>query len=131
MPRQNRVAVGETIYHVINRSNGRVNIFNTDNDYRHFETLLEEGKELIGMRILSYCIMPNHWHLIVSPVDDGDLSKFVGWLTMTHTQRWHVAHRTIGSGHLYQGRYKSFLVNQTNISYNCVATLSATLPAPS
>ncbi len=57
--------------------------------------------------------MPNHWHLIVSPKYDGDLSKFVGWLTMTHTQRWHVAHKSIGSGHLYQGRYKSFIIQSS------------------
>jgi hypothetical protein len=61
------------------------------------------------MRLLAYCIMPNHWHLVLYPRKDGDLSKFVNWLTLTHTQRRHAAHRTIGHGHLYQGRYKSFL----------------------
>ncbi len=60
MPRVARVAVGGVVYHCINRSNGRVTIFNTDEDYRHFESLLQEGVELIGMRILAYCIMPNH-----------------------------------------------------------------------
>lgn len=65
------------------------------------------------MRILAYCIMPNHWHLILYPKNDGDLQKFMGWVSMTHTQRWHSYHKTAGSGHLYQGRYKSFLV-QTN-----------------
>ena len=57
--------------------------------------------------------MPNHWHLVLYPKQDGDLQKFMGWLSMTHTQRWHSQHNTIGSGHLYQGRYKSFPV-QTN-----------------
>ena len=110
MPRSNRVDIGGEIYHVINRANARMQIFNTANDYALFEKVLAEAQTRTGVRIYSYCIMPNHWHLIVSPKDDGDLSKFVGWLTMTHTQRWHVAHKTIGSGHLYQGRYKSFLV---------------------
>src|SRR5439155_15121021 len=53
-------------------------------------------------------VMPNHWHRIVWPHADGDLSRFVGWLTLTHTQRWHAHRHTAGSGHLYQGRFKSF-----------------------
>ncbi|PIR44989.1 MAG: hypothetical protein COV10_01860, partial [Candidatus Vogelbacteria bacterium CG10_big_fil_rev_8_21_14_0_10_51_16] len=57
-----------------------------------------------------YEIMPNHWHLVVSPRRDGDLARFVGWLTLTHTQRYHVHKGTTGYGHLYQGRYKSFVV---------------------
>ena len=60
------------------------------------------------MRLLAYCLMPNHWHLVLLPRQDGDLSRFMTWLTMTHTQRWHAYHDSIGSGHLYQGRYKSF-----------------------
>jgi putative transposase len=56
--------------------------------------------------------MPNHWHLIVQPRRDGDLSRFVGWLTLTHTQRWHSHYHTIGLGHLYQGRFKSFPVQE-------------------
>jgi putative transposase len=54
--------------------------------------------------------MPNHWHLVVWPEHDRVLSRFVGWLTLTHTQRWHAFRGTVGSGHLYQGRFKSFPV---------------------
>ena len=56
--------------------------------------------------------MPNHWHLVVWPSRDGELSEFVGWLTLTHTQRWHAHRQTAGSGHLYQGRFKSFPVQE-------------------
>lgn len=110
MPRTNRIDVAGEIYHVINRANARMEIFSTKEDYVLFEEVLAGAKERIDINIYAYCIMPNHWHLVVSPKNDGDLSKFVGWLTMTHTQRWHVAHKSIGSGHLYQGRYKSFMV---------------------
>ena len=68
MPRLARVAIGGIPYHVINRSNGRARIFHQDKDYTHFESLLLEGVELIGMRILAYCIMPNH-------CDNGDKSN--------------------------------------------------------
>lgn len=113
MPRPHRIDVGNVVYHVINRANARMRIFNTDEDYQLFEEVLEEAEEKFSMRILAYCIMPNHWHLVLYPATDGELQIFMRWLSMTHTQRWHSQHKTIGSGHLYQGRYKSFLV-QTN-----------------
>lgn len=113
MPRINRIDVGDVIYHVINRANARMQIFNKDEDYILFEKVVKEAKEKFDMRVLSYEIMPNHWHLILYPKKDGDLQKFMGWVSMTHTQRWHSRHKTIGSGHLYQGRYKSFPI-ETN-----------------
>lgn len=109
MARIIRTDVGDQIYHVLNRANARVQIFDTSADYKTFEEILEEGKERFGMRILAYCIMPNHWHLVLYPKQDGDLQKFMSWITNTHTRRWHTAKNTIGEGHLYQGRYKSFL----------------------
>ena len=108
MARNARTDVGGIIYHIINRANARMRIFDTPKDYQLFETTLIEAKKQTNMRILAYCIMPNHWHLVIYPKKDGDLQKFMGWLTMTQTRRWHVAHKSIGSGHLYQGRYKSF-----------------------
>lgn len=110
MPRVARVAVGGMIYHVINRSNGRVPIFESDADYRHFESLLQEGVELIGMRILAYCVMPNHWHLVLHPKNDGDMGEFMRWVTTTHVRQRRSMTDTIGHGHLYQGTYKSFPV---------------------
>ena len=104
--------VGDHVYRVLNRANARATIFAKKTYYESFETTLEEAKERTGMRILSYCVMPNHWHLVVYPKKDGNLAKFVNWLTLTHTQRWHAAHNTIGQGHLYQGRYKSFLCEE-------------------
>ena len=114
MPRTARVDVGDYIYHVINRANTRVQIFDYDADYKQFESILEEAVEKFNMRLLAYSVMPNHWHLVLYPITDGDLSKFMGWLTNTHTRRWHATKGTVGSGHLYQGRYKSFLCQKDN-----------------
>ncbi len=111
MARQPRIDLAGYVYHVINRASGRVPIFRTDADYLLFEKVLEEAVEKYDMRVLAYCIMPNHFHLALYPRQDSDVQKFTGWLTKTHTQRWHVAHDTVGYGHLYQGRYKSFIVN--------------------
>ncbi len=112
MPRINRIDIADIVYHVINRANARMQIFDEDKDYMLFEKALEQAKEKFDMRILSYCIMPNHWHLVLYPKKDGSLQLFMRWLSMTHTRRWHSQHKTIGSGHLYQGRYKSFLVQE-------------------
>ena len=114
MPRAPRVDVGGMVYHVINRANGRQTIFHKKEDYLHFEHLLAAAKELNSMRILAYTVMPNHWHLVLHPRQDGDLSAFMQWLTLTHTQQFHARTKTIGYGHLYQGRYKSLLVEKDN-----------------
>lgn len=114
MPRIERVDVGNQIYHVLNRANVRAKIFDTNADYQLFEQILEEGVKAFDMRLLAYCLMPNHWHLVLYPKKDGDLAKFMSWITNTHTRRWHTAKGTIGEGHLYQGRYKSFLCEESN-----------------
>lgn len=110
MGRAPRVDVGNMVYHVLNRANQRQRIFYKQKDYQAFEKILFEAKKRHPMRILAFCLMPNHWHMVVYPQQDGDLSKFMQWLTLTHTQRWHAHYKSIGLGHLYQGRYKSFLI---------------------
>jgi putative transposase len=110
MPRPLRAAAGGFIYHAVNRANGRMRIFHKDEDYQAFEHLLADAVERTGTRLLAYCLMPNHWHMLVWPHEDGELSRFLGWLTQTHTQRYHAHRHTAGTGHLYQGRFKSFPV---------------------
>lgn len=110
MPRTRRVDVAGLLYHVLNRGNARRTLFVTDGDYREFLGLVARAQDRSDMRILSYCLMPNHWHLVLWPEHDGQMSSFVGWLTMTHTQRCHARHSTKGQGHIYQGRYKSHIV---------------------
>jgi len=112
MPRKPRNDVGNEIYHVINRANKRVAIFTTDGDYWLFQNTLAEAQKGFSMRILAYINMPNHLHLVLYPDADGQLSKFMHWFTTTLTQRWHRKHDTTGTGHLFQGRYKSFVVTK-------------------
>jgi putative transposase len=110
MGRALRTVAGGFAYHVLNRANARMRIFEKPKDYEAFEQILVEAVRRVRMRLLAYCVMPNHWHLVLWPREDGDLSTFVGWLTLTHTQRWHAHRHSEGSGHVYQGRFKSFLV---------------------
>jgi putative transposase len=109
MGRPLRASVGGYLYHALNRGNGRGTIFHKDEDYAAFERVLCEAQEHVpGVRLLAYCLMPNHWHLVLWPKADGELSDLLHWLTLTHTQRWHVHYGKVGGGHLYQGRFKSF-----------------------
>ena len=110
MARPQRITLGGYVYHVFNRANGRLRIFRKAGDLLAFERILGEASARVGMRLCGYCLMSNHWHLLLWPHGDRDLPDFMQWLTLTHTQRYHVAHGTVGMGHLYQGRYKSFPV---------------------
>ncbi len=112
MGRSPRVDVGGYVYHVLNRANGRDDLFTEAGDYAAFEKILAQAVERVPVRLLAYCLMPNHWHLVVWPRQDGQLAKWVRWLTLTHTQRVHAHRHDAGRGHIYQGRYKSFLVSR-------------------
>ncbi|MBP6261950.1 MAG: transposase [Nitrospira sp.] len=87
-------------------------LFEQDGDYAVFERVLAEGCRRVPMRIVAYCLMPNHWHLLLWPATDGTVSRFIGWVTLTHTKRWHSYRQSVGTGHMYQGRFKSFVVQQ-------------------
>jgi putative transposase len=100
--------MGGMVYHVLNRGNAGAVLFQEDSDYRAFEQVLIEAHQRVRMNTLAFSLMPNHWHLVLWPTGDRDLSEFMRWLTVTHTQRWHTYHETSGTGHLYQGRFKSF-----------------------
>src|SRR5690242_14001333 len=109
MPRPPRRCPGGLVYHVLNRAVGRRQIFFKDQDYAAFDRVLAEALDRTpGLELFTYCLMPNHWHLVLRPAEDDQLSDFMRWLTVTHTQRWHAHYQTSGTGHLYQGRFKSF-----------------------
>ncbi|MFQ5625012.1 MAG: transposase, partial [Paracoccaceae bacterium] len=91
----------------------RLTLFEKDEDYLAFERVLAESLDrLDAPRLLAYCLMPNHWHLVVRAGKRTNLSTWMQWVTVTHTHRWHAHYHTTGEGPLYQGRFKSFPVQQ-------------------
>jgi putative transposase len=112
MPRSARVAPGGQIYHVLNRSAGKRRLFDNDADFEAFERIMIEAHQRHPIRILSYAFLPDHWHFVVWPRKDGQLADFFRWLAHTHAMRRKRTHRKTGHGRLYQGRYKSFLVQR-------------------
>ena len=93
---------------MLNRAVARLPLFEKQEDYAAFERVLEEAVEREPLPMFAYCVMPNHWHFVVRGETKHQVSAFFRWLTHTHTMRWHADHRTSGTGHLYQGRFKTF-----------------------
>jgi putative transposase len=100
------------VYHVLNRSVGKMKMFSRPKDFAAFQSLLIEAHERFPLRLLAWCVMGTHWHFVAWPREDGELTAFFRWLAHTHAMRWRVAHHTVGYGHLYQGRFKSFPVQR-------------------
>ncbi len=107
MAKNYRINIGDQVYHVYNRANARAQIFYHHNDYLVFEQILEDSVKKFGMRLLAYCLMPNHWHFVLYPRKDGDLSRFMEDVSKKHSKIWHYQKDVIGQGHLYQSRFKS------------------------
>jgi putative transposase len=112
MPRRPRNCPAGVCFHVLNRAVARLPLFEKQEDYDAFERVLAEAFEREELPIFAYSVMPNHWHFVVRPLTDEQLSDFFRWLTHTHTMRWHAHHRTQGTGHLYQGRFKTFPIEE-------------------
>jgi len=112
MPRTARSVEAGLIYHVLNRGNGRQRLFHKDGDFLAFEQVLGEGLKRYPVELLTYCLMPNHWHLVLRPGTNQALGKLMGWVGVTHVRRHHQHYQTRGGGHLYQGRFKSFPVQE-------------------
>jgi putative transposase len=112
MPRTARIAPGGMPFHVLNRAIARIQMFEKEKDYSAFERILAETMQQRPMRICAFCIMPNHWHFLLWPEHDGDLAAFMQRLTIAHVRNWQENRRVTGTGHLYQGRYKSFPIEE-------------------
>ena len=113
MGRPPRITEPGIVYHLLNRRVMRLTIFEKDEDYLAFERVVAESLDRPDApRLLAYCLMPNHWHLVVQAGNRTDLSTWMQWATVTHTHRWHSHYHTTGEGPLYQGRFKSFPVQE-------------------
>lgn len=106
MPRTARASKGGICYHVISRGNRRATVFHNRADYLSFTDLMKRACDRIPMRVVSYCLMPNHFHFVVWPYQDQDLSKWMQWLLTAHVRRHHRVNET--DGRVWQGRFKAF-----------------------
>ena len=110
MPRTARASAANVCYHVLNRGNARAEVFHKDADFAAFVDLMAEANERLPLRILAFALLPNHFHLVLWPRGDGDLSRWMQWLLTSHVRRYHRHYH--GSGHVWQGRFKAFPIEQ-------------------
>jgi putative transposase len=106
MPRTARASVGGIVYHALNRGNRRADVFHKPADYDAFLETVAEARRRLSVDLFGYCLMPNHFHLVLRPHHDGDLGRWMRWLLTAHAQRYHRHYNT--TGHVWQGRYKAF-----------------------
>jgi putative transposase len=110
MPRAARDSLGGYCYHVMNCGNGGRAVFRKQGDYDVFVKLLAEAGERCEVRLLAFCLLSNHFHLLLWPAEDGQLSDYMMWLTTAHVRRYHQQYQS--SGHVWQGRFRSFPVQK-------------------
>lgn len=93
MPNKSRYFPSGYIFHVMNRAVVCSEIFLTEQDYGAFVSVLAEMQLRVPIHILAWCIMPNHWHLVLSPERDQDMLEYMRLVTVPHIQRWHAYHK--------------------------------------
>lgn len=108
---------GGFVYHVLNRATARLTLFRKPGDYHAFLGVLGEALQRHPTRMLAYCLMPTHWHFVLWPEADNQLTTLLRWLTLTHSVRWQKHSRCVGSGHVYQNRLKAFAVAEDDRLY--------------
>ena len=112
MPRRRLAGSGGVVFHVMNRSAKQLPLFECHSDYQRFLDVLIEAEDHVDMRLLEYCAMPNHWHLLLWPKRDDDLARYLRWVTGVHGQRWRRDRESQGKGAVYQGRYRWVAVQE-------------------
>jgi putative transposase len=110
MPRTKRLFSDFGFYHVVNRGNERKQVFYSLADYRAFLSWVKEFKGIFDIHVIAYCLMPNHFHLLLSPKVGQNLSKFMHRLMTKQIPNFRKLHNSIG--HIWQGRYKPFPVQK-------------------
>lgn len=112
MPRAARAVEAGLVYHVFNHCPPKSKLFRRSEEFDAFIELLREGKQRASVEVLGFCLMPDHWHLVVRPRRARDLSDFVRWVSTTHGRRFERSRGEKGRGCVYAGRFRSFPVQE-------------------
>lgn len=123
MPRIPRGETAGGIYHIINRGNMKMQVFDDMEDYEYFLELLEKASKRENVEIHAYCLMPNHFHLLLIPKETNSLSRLMQWVMTSHVRYYHKKNKT--SGHIWQGRYKSFIVEKESYYMTLIRYIEA------
>ena len=117
MPRRFQSGSGGLTFHVVNRGARRLRLFDDLEDYLIFSRCVAEALEIVDLDLFAFCVMPNHFHLVVRPKEDPDLTHFMRVMTLRHCKRWHRRRGTRGGGAVYQGRFRAFPIDTESYFY--------------
>jgi REP element-mobilizing transposase RayT len=115
MPRRARLQCAGEFVHVMNRRVDRSCLFGTSADYRVFASILAWSQRQVRMEITAWVLMPNHWHLVLHPLGDGQLTEFMHRVQTVHAMAFRKATGTSGQGCVYGSRFKGFLIPQDRL----------------
>lgn len=110
MPRITRGLLGGGLFHVLKRGSPRQLLFRHDDEFAAFLELLGCSVAKFPIKLWGYCLMSNHWHLVAEVPSTQKLSRWMHWLCNRQVRLFHRENQALGGGHLYQGRYKSFSI---------------------
>jgi len=125
MPRIARGRLDRGWFHVLNRGNHRQWLFHQPEDYAQFLQLLSDSIPKFSVTLWGYCLMGNHWHLVVEVEGMTHLSRWMHWVCNRHVRLVHRDNQSLGGGHIYQGRYKSFPIQDEGYLHNVLRYVEA------
>jgi len=108
---------GGLTFHVMNRGARRLRLFDDPEDYQTLARCASEALELTRVELFAFCVMPNHFHLVLRPQGDSDLTHFMRLMTLRHSKRWRRRRGTRGEGAVYQGRFRAFPIDTERYFY--------------
>jgi putative transposase len=123
MPRGARILLDNVCYHIINRGNQKQKIFLEDFDFERYLQFLKHFKKKYGFKVFGYCLMPNHIHLILDPKQPVELARIMQGITQTYTAWFNKKYKK--AGHLWQGRFKSMVIQKDKYFIECVYYIEA------
>src|SRR4051812_14544412 len=123
--RKRRIAPGGFVYHVCNRGSRKGVIAETYDEYCEVLALIERARAKIGMRIIAYNILNNHFHFLLWPVCDSDLSRFMKAFEQPHAQRFHRRRQTRGCGAVYQSRFVNRMIRDERSYFTALRYVEA------
>ncbi len=117
MPRPIRIQDAGYLHHVICRGNNQQAIFKSSQDFQEYLSLVDKTRKIYPVKLYNYVLMDNHIHLLVEPMEEGSLSKFMEHVSKAYAKYFNKTHDH--NGHVFQGRFKSFIVQSERYFYAC------------
>jgi len=119
MTKTGRVLFDNVFYHIISRGNQKQKVFLDEGDFEKYLALLKRYKKKFKFKLLAWCLMPNHVHLILDVNYTAELKKIMQGLNLAYSRWFNKKHNKVG--HLWQGRYKSKMIQKDNYVLNCIS----------